>query len=112
MLMQLYKNLWKKGIDMAIREKEANQTRKLLFYRDRVKGINGNHNKDNNGEEILPDDLEVEKEDVEGPKEDEDPLCPIVLVALEERTEWCKPWHNSLIINLLGKYNGFPYLKA
>ena len=67
-----------------------NHERKIPLHRDRLLGINGSHNEHSDDEEMLPKEPKV-KEKVMVPQEDQDPLCPIILVMLEEKKEWCKP---------------------
>ena len=52
---------------------------------------------------IQDDNIEKREETKEVPIEDQNPLCPIAPVTMEERREWSKPWKNSLIVNLLRK---------
>ena len=80
--------------------------RKLISYIDRMLRINEAHIVDSDQE----DWMDEEAEEVVLAK-DQDPLCLIVPISLEERCEWCKPWKSSLIINLLGKKINFRYLK-
>lgn len=35
---------------------------------------------------------------------------PIIEVAVDEYEEWCRPWRNTLIVNLLGKNVGLRYM--
>lgn len=35
---------------------------------------------------------------------------PKIEVAIEEYDEWCRPWHNTLIVNILGKKVGLRYM--
>ena len=44
--------------------------------------------------------------------ENQDLLCLIMLVPLEEMHEWCKSWKSSFIINFLGKKISFRYFKT
>ena len=43
--------------------------------------------------------------------EERDPLCPIIPMFVVKRKEWCKPWKNALIVNLVGKKIRFKFLK-
>ena len=56
--------------------------------------------------------MEEEKVQEEVVVEEQDPLCPMVPISLEERREWCKPWKQLLTINLLGKMIDFNFLKT
>ncbi|XP_057432215.1 uncharacterized protein LOC130724967 [Lotus japonicus] len=35
---------------------------------------------------------------------------PIIPISIEEYSEWCRPWKNSLIVKLLGKKLGFRWM--
>nr|KYP39534.1 LINE-1 reverse transcriptase isogeny [Cajanus cajan] len=50
----------------------------------------------------IPEDVVYNDDEANLSGEDMDP-CPTITVTREEFEEWCSPWRNSLIINVLGK---------
>ena len=107
--------------------------RRLLSYAEVCGGVNGGDDIGfNSDDELLSeDDMSMDEEtssEEESDEEEEDGrskqkvskediilddiLCPTVRLTSEERRSLCKPWRQSLIINLLGKKVGYRFLRA
>src|ERR1044072_6199134 len=92
----------------------TSKTRKPLSYKDICTGVNGGDYEEDDVVDNLgsdSDDFFVDEEDMVVDNQVVDPLCPIVKISKEELKEACKPWHNVVIVKLLGKKVGMQFLK-
>jgi hypothetical protein len=72
-------------------------------------------NRQGNGVPVAPldtpdDDSEASDDDELPIPEEEDDLCPTIVLTREEKARLRKPWKQALIIKLLGRSIGYNYL--
>lgn len=67
-----------------------------------------------NNETVIADTVEVNDEESyelsDGEEDEEDEKCPNIKLTKIEKSRYCKPWKNSLIIKLIGRSIGYAYL--
>lgn len=91
-----------------------------ISYKDKVMYMGEDATKEWSGWEFTPEDIihmAIEKNcpEINEEKDEPPPSLPFnpkpnSVVSAEEYGIWCKPWHNTLIVRLLGKKVGLKYM--
>ena len=90
-----------------------NQTEERIpiSYRDTLQRNNPNLTFETRDNPMWVAEIQTIESDDDEPVEDEDPLCPTILLTAEEKRALREPWKNALIIRMFDKGIGYLQLK-
>lgn len=80
---------------------QEEKSKKAISYKSMLMCVNGEGDNYSSEDKATWEDEDESGDEILEGNEQMDPLCPVIPITVEERTNLCRPWRRALIIKLL-----------